>query len=571
MKFDTAINLRRVGLFLTLLGTAGYFTGRHVPFASPDIAFMVAMMMVALIAVLLFLTFPRLHSAGVNAASTETDSILLDTVLNNVTIGICVFDANLKLLKWNNNYADIMEISDDVLHTGMMYQEILALNYQKYRDIEENEGSFITSVTDEIKYSMNRKVDRYFKDGKIVEIFSSSCPEGGVVTTVKDVTAARLAEKVHRDNEERYRLMVDLSPDAIVAHKDGFIIYVNNAALKLFRVKNRHALIGQQIRSFFPFADSETLIPYFGCAKSIEATEKLPTRKSRVIFQDGAFTNVEIDVSPLFYGERRILQLIIRDISAQTQIEDFLKQAREEAEYAAKLKGTFLANMSHELRTPLNAVIGFSEVITSELFGDIGSRKYLEYANDIHASGLHLLELINDILDFSKIEAGEQTINEEIVAIDVLVNECIRLTRQRAVENNISIKVELDPFLPRIFADRRMLKQILINLLSNAIKFTPAGGRIVTSVQTDGRDGMRISVRDNGIGIREDDIEKAMTPFVQIDSEKNRKYHGTGLGLPLSKNLAEMHDGKLELMSEYGEGTVVSLCLPAFRIREQAA
>jgi len=253
------------------------------------------------------------------------------------------------------------------------------------------------------------------------------------------------------------------------------------------------------------------------------------------------------------------------------QIEDFLKQAKDEAEYAAQIKGKFLANMSHELRTPLNAVIGFSEVIISEIFGPVGSKKYLEYAHDINSSGLHLLDLINDILDFSKIEAGEQKINEEKVEIDVLVNECIRLTQQRAIENDINIKLEFDPLLPQIFADRRMIKQILINLLSNAVKFTPTGGRIITSVQLLENEGMKISVSDNGIGIREGDIERALTPFVQVDNDKSRKYHGTGLGLPLSKNLAEMHEGRLELISKYGEGTVVTLYLPRDRICPKAA
>ncbi|TNE34809.1 MAG: HAMP domain-containing histidine kinase, partial [Alphaproteobacteria bacterium] len=186
-------------------------------------------------------------------------------------------------------------------------------------------------------------------------------------------------------------------------------------------------------------------------------------------------------------------------------------------------------------------------------------------------SGLHLLELINDILDFSKIESGEQKINEEEVEIDILVNECVRLTRQRAIDNDIGIKLEFEPKLPQIYADRRMLKQILINLLSNAIKFTPAGGRITASVRMVENVGMRISVSDNGIGIKEEDIDKAMTPFVQIDSEKNRKYHGTGLGLPLSKNLAELHEGSLELTSKYGEGTTASLTMPPSRIRDCAA
>ena len=380
-----------------------------------------------------------------------------------------------------------------------------------------------------------------------------------------------MAQQALRENEDRYRSMVELSPDAIVAHKGGFMIYVNEAALDLFKVKGRHDLIGQKISSYFPFSDGEGLAPYFSDAEDAGMVNNLPSLKSKVIREDGTQTNVEMEASALLYGERNVLQLVIRDISAQMQIEEFLKQAKDEAEYAAQLKGKFLANMSHELRTPLNAVIGFSEVIISQIFGAVGNPKYLEYAHDINSSGHHLLDLINDILDFSKIEAGEQKIKEEEVEIDVLVNECIRLTQQNAIDNDINIKLEFDPLLPQIFADRRMIKQILINLLSNAIKFTPTGGRIITSVHVLENAGVRISVSDNGIGIREDDIERALTPFVQVDNDKSRKYHGTGLGLPLSKNLAELHDGRLELSSRYGEGTEVSLYLPQDRVRRKAA
>ncbi|WP_293949789.1 PAS domain-containing sensor histidine kinase [Sneathiella sp.] len=518
------------------------------------------------------LAFFQIRQIRTGQKALRSKDSLLNVILDNVDLGIAVFDEDLKLQAWNRRYLELTEADAKRYQAHQTtLQDVLGWNYDHYVDIELSRDDFIVDTLGKIEKRVSSVLDRKLVTGRIIEIYYNIRTDGGLILTVTDVTSKRMAERSLRENEDRYRTMIELSPDAIVAHKGGYIIYVNEAALRLFNKRGRHDLIGHRISAYFPYSDMEMLSPYMGPVEEMESGKKLPSLKSRVIRDDGIQTNVEMEGSALLYGERMVMQLVIRDISAQMQIEEFLKQAKDEAEYAAKIKGKFLANMSHELRTPLNAVIGFSEVITSQIFGPVGSSKYLEYAEDINASGHHLLDLINDILDFSKIESGEQKINEEAVEIDVLVNECVRLTQQRAIENDINIKLEFDPLLPQIFADRRMIKQILINLLSNAVKFTPMGGRIITSVQLLEDAGLRISVSDNGIGIREDDIEKALTPFVQVDSDKDRKYQGTGLGLPLSKNLAEMHEGRLELMSRYGEGTVVSLYLPPSRIVPKAA
>lgn len=501
----------------------------------------------------------------------KPNSELFDAVLENLPNGVCVFDDGLNLIKWNDNFLDIMEIEDGQISTNSHFRDLLQLNFDKYQSVGTSRERFIEVCLNDAMLGSTQHIDRKFRNDKIVEISFNPSPKGGFVSTYTDVTISRLSAKTMKENEDRYRRMVELSPDAIVAHQAGIILYVNNSAVKMFKADSQHDLIGTHIRSFFPFSDMERLSLHFGNADEMASGETLSAEKSRVFFENGEQSDVEIEASALLFGERRALQLIIRDISARVQIEEFLEHAKEEAEYASQLKGTFLANMSHELRTPLNAVIGFSEVIKSQMFGEVGSPKYLEYAQDINDSGNHLLELINDILDFSKIESGEQGINEEEIEVDILVTECVRLTQQRALDNDINIKLEFDPFLPQIFGDRRMLKQILINLLTNAIKFTPSGGRVLTSVKIPDEDGLEIRVVDNGIGIKHEDIVKALTPFVQIDSEHNRKYQGTGLGLPLSKNLAEMHDGKLELESEYGSGTIVRLKLPKSRMRKKAA
>ena len=236
------------------------------------------------------------------------------------------------------------------------------------------------------------------------------------------------------------------------------------------------------------------------------------------------------------------------------------------AEGANRAKSEFLATMSHELRTPLNAIIGFSEIIKGETFGPVGSVKYRGYAEDIHQSGQHLLDLINDILDLSRVEAGEDELREEHLDIPPVIESVLRLVRQRAEKGDLQLEWELPDDLPLLYADARKVKQILINLMSNAIKFTDPGGKVRFTAWCRADSGFVFQIVDTGIGIAAKDIPKALSQFGQIDSDLDRKYEGTGLGLPLTKALTEMHGGCLTLQSEVGVGTTVTVRFPATRI-----
>ncbi len=242
---------------------------------------------------------------------------------------------------------------------------------------------------------------------------------------------------------------------------------------------------------------------------------------------------------------------------------DMLK-ALEAASTSNQAKSQFLATMSHELRTPLNAIIGFSEILATEFFGPLGNPRYKDYAKDVKDSGLHLLSLINDILDFSKVDAGHLQLDNENVALDQVIEESLRMIRQQASHQEINLKTDIADHLPLVICDHRRIRQVLLNLLSNATKFTPAGGLVTVSARFDGE---RVSLRvaDTGIGIADKDIPLAMERFGQIDSSLNRKYEGTGLGLPLSKRLVELHEGTLTLESELGVGTTVTVTFPANR------
>lgn len=293
--------------------------------------------------------------------------------------------------------------------------------------------------------------------------------------------------------------------------------------------------------------------------------------------KDGGFVSVGTDITALKKHEEKLidsekrLKATVTDLqkSRQTlevqarqlvEMADKYQEEKTRAEAANKAKSEFLANISHELRTPLNAIIGFSDIMTQEMFGPVGTDRYSDYCKDIYSSGTYLLNVINDILDMSKIEAGRMTIETETVNASESAEDASRIVTGAATEKNITVTTDVVENVS-VHADKRALKQILLNLLANAVKFTPDNGTVTLKARPRG-DKLRFEVMDTGIGISERDIERLAQPFVQVENQFTKTHQGSGLGLAIARSLVELHGGTLVIKSEVKKGTTVSFTLP---------
>ena len=377
----------------------------------------------------------------------------------------------------------------------------------------------------------------------------------------------RAADMAAAEGAAMYRFLADNAMDLITRHSsDGRIRFASPAAQSLLDLPPQE-LIGAAPASLVHHDDLKAMqaalmeSAYYGRAASAEVRMKR---------RDGSYVWAEIRCrpAPSAGGNASDIVAVTRDITERKAQERELIEARDLAESANRAKSSFLANMSHELRTPLNAIIGFSEVMTHEMFGPVGSSRYLEYSRLIHESGGHLLELINSVLDMSKIEAGKLELFEECFPLDDTAESALRFVKIQAERGGIALRLSIMPGASTIFADKRAIKQMLINLLTNAIKYTPRGGEVRVKAIRDER-GIEISIADTGVGISAKDLERLGRPFEQVDGEHVRSKEGTGLGLALVKALAVLHGGEAVLESVLGEGTNVRIRLPFAAVDEK--
>ncbi|WP_416897342.1 MAG: PAS domain S-box protein [Minwuia sp.] len=401
-----------------------------------------------------------------------------------------------------------------------------------------------------------------------VECFTSEITWGSKPASLAwlvDITARKHAEESLRRSEELFGVLFRACPDMMLlaSRSDGRIVDVNESFLDVTG-HDRDKVIGRTGEELSLLAD-----PGIARQLALQARQSQDHSEIDTVINlaGGGSKQIAVSARDISFAGNDLTLFVARDVTERRRQEQALQDSMRAADLANRAKSEFLANMSHELRTPLNAIIGFSEMISREMAGPVGSPKYLGYAQDIHGSGRHLLQIINDLLDLSKLEAGKLELHEEAFGLSDLIADCLRIVSHRAAEAKVTLEVD-DTDAPDMCcrADPRLIKQILFNLLSNAIKFTPRGGKIRIVLSRHDTGALGIAVEDTGVGMTDDEIVQALTPFGQVASAHARPHQGTGLGLPIVKSLVELHDGAFEVKSRPGQGTTAAVQLPEARI-----
>lgn len=478
--------------------------------------------------------------------------------------GVMLWDRDDCLVLWNDKVTSYHP-DPSVFREGVSFEDLIAGPHEEVRrrQGEEEAARWIAARRDQHARVSGAHEFRTH-EGRWLVVTERRTPEGQVVTLIADVTDRRESEEQARKSDDRYRALVNLLPDAVYVHRDGVIVLSNEAANSLFGASSSEDLIGLTLLELTHPDYHDTVRQRANLLAQPGARTVFMRQKRQRL--DGSWFWAEVAAAAMQWEDARGGIVVIRDITEQIQAEELLLASKESAELANRAKTEFLANISHELRTPLNAIIGFSDLMQREMFGPVGSPQYADYIRDIYQSGSHLHDVINDILDLSKIEAGKMDLREEIFDPGTVIERCLRVVAPRAEENGLKLRENIGSDLPNIRGDERKFKQILINLLSNAVKFTGKGGEVSVTAGGSASGGLTIVVADTGVGMGAEQIVQALMPFGQVDSALSRKHEGTGLGLPLTNSLVDLHGGKMDVDSAPGKGTSVTVWLPHWRV-----
>ncbi len=506
------------------------------------------------------------------AAAEAAEQLLRDAV-ESISEGFVIYDADDRLVLCNRRYKQLYPGNAAAMVPGARFEEIVrvGLASQQILDAIGREEAWLAERLRGRRDGENTFVERH-ADGRWILITERRTRDGGTAGMRIDITDLKNAQAEAEAARARMADFAEVATDWYwEADADGNLTYLSEPFEEATGISVA-SRIGALRLDLNRGLDPEN--PNWN-----NHLEGVATRK---VFRDFVMTvrsprgtkHLSVSGKPIISSDGRYLGYrgTTRDVTARTEIRRTLARQREELvataqklQAANQAKSLFLANMSHELRTPLNAVLGFSEIIRDAQIGPLGTR-YRDYARDIHAAGEYLLGIINDVLDASKMEAGQIELHEDSFVLTDVIDECRRLVEDKAKQGEVALEVARLEDVPLVFADRLRIKQALLNLLSNAVKFTASGGHVAVSVSQPEQGGVCVTIADTGIGMKAEDIPRALEPFRQIDGSFARRYEGTGLGLPLAKAFIELHGGTFEIVSEPNKGTAVHIWLPQHRI-----
>jgi PAS domain S-box-containing protein len=490
-------------------------------------------------------------------ASAGREAALLRATLENMAQGVAMYDADHKLVTWNTLFCKYLEMPDEFLGTDRTFSDYI--RYIGARG-EFGEGADIEQELHKRLAMLDRShsFERVRPDGTVLEVRRDPVPGGGFIAIYTDITERKEAEKQLREDEERFRAIDAAAPVGliIVSEKDQNVLHLNPSFCEIVG-KDAGALRARPLSSIF--TDPEKSKELAGIINGISSERKEFHFKR----PDGAEAYVIVSRVGLDYrGERAIIASFV-DIHDRVQAELELRQAKEAAESASRVKSSFLANMSHELRTPLNAIIGYSEILLEDAT-DRGDKASVGDLEKIQGAGKHLLGLINDILDLSKIEAGRMDVYLEHVFLKRLIDEVKTIVEPMMKKNGNRLAIDCPQDIGSLQTDLTKLKQSIINLLSNAAKFTK-DGTVTLRLAHETRDGVpwiKFEVADSGIGMTDEQMGRLFQAFTQADSSTTRNFGGTGLGLTITRHFCAMLGGSIVVKSKPGQGSTFTILLP---------
>ncbi|MGE0096431.1 MAG: PAS-domain containing protein [Alphaproteobacteria bacterium] len=509
----------------------------------------------------------------------EAENRLIDAI-ESISEGVVLYDAQERFVMCNSTYSSFYPDTADLHRPGTRFEDLVRMAFLR----GQSKLSPDIDVEDHVRERLARfrnpgeAIIRHLNTGKWVQISERRTPDGGIISVTSDISTLKRNEDQRLEALRREQTAQTRLFGAIESISEGIVLYDAEERFVLCnsRHKELHPETADLHRPGVTFEEllrasverRQIVLPFGLDAETFIQNRLRQFRNPGEPIERQLVNGHWIQVSERRTSDGGVIR-VTTDITPIKRHEEALIAAKEAAEAANQSKSNFLATMSHELRTPLHAILGLSEMIRDQTHGQ-NIASYAQYGRLIHDSGRHLLTLISDILDMSKIEAGRYELKEEDVPLGGLVKSCLSIVMTRAQTAGVEIDSETDGDGPVLRADRRAITQVLLNLLSNGIKFTPAGGKVTVSATVEPNGQAVLRVRDTGIGIAPEDIERVMQPFAQVDPSHARKYEGTGLGLSISKRLIELHGGTIELVSSPGQGVIATIRFPRERVSQTA-